>query len=224
VTEPISGLPPLANFANAQNLGYDCGSDDQADIMLRRASVRIRSYTRQIITRVTDDVRTQRPSGGIVVLTQRPADKPTLVQVDDGFGHVVTIPVYDWNGRKIRCLHVLPQSAVNALLLRYALPPGYWSSWAYACLCTARQAFITYSHGFTVVPDDVLAITCSVAERIANTTPGAEYGMRSMSLGDYGETYNADSLATAGGLLPGERRTLDEIFGRPRMGSISLSG
>lgn len=211
-------LPALATAADMTRFGYPTVSA----ALLDRASVRVRAYSRQTLTRVLDDTVTGlRTVTGSVRLPQRPADKPTAVFVDNGLGYVTPIQTWGFNGRRVICPHILPRQH----WARWDWSPStVWPGpWLAACLCVASTVNLTYSHGYTEIPDPILDVVCSVAARLANTPMGMESGIRQESVGDYAVTYSIDSLDTASGLLPGEKATLDRILGRPRAGTIALS-
>ncbi|MGR7002808.1 hypothetical protein ACU686_40500 [Yinghuangia aomiensis] len=75
----------------------------------------------------------------------------------------------------------------------------------------AAAAQVTFTHGYPVVPEELVDLTCSVAERLGNTTAGMTAGVRSESIDDYSVTYAAEAVETASGLLPGELAALSEF-------------
>jgi hypothetical protein len=212
-------LPALATASDLTRFGYPA----IATTFLDRASVRVRAYTKQTLTRVVNDtVPNLRTVDGSVRLPQRPADKPTAVAVDNGLGLVTPIQAWGFNGRRVICPHILSREHWHRWDWS-STTAGWPGPWLAACLCVATTVTLTYSHGYTVIPDPVLDIVCSVAVRLAYTPMGMESGIRQESVGDYGVTYSVDSLDTASGLLPGEKASLDRILGRPRAGTIALS-
>ena len=208
-------LPPLANPSDATALGYSL-PPATAQALLTRASTRIRSYSKQQVTRVENDVQTYRITDGGIRLPQRPADKPIAVVANNQFGVGFPLTWYTWDGWLLECPHRRPALDWQ--------PWNIWPmGWAGMCLCTAFNATVTYSHGFTTLPDELLDVTCSVADRLANTAAGMESGVRSEGVGDYTVTFSVESLDTASGLLPGEKVTIDQIFGaKQRAATIQL--
>ena len=80
-----------------------------------------------------------------------------------------------------------------------------------------RVAEVTYTAGWTSVPDDVRAVALSAAARIYVNPEG----LRSMSIDDYSETRaGADDDLAGVSLLKGERAILASIR-RSRSGSVS---
>lgn len=208
-------LPPLANPSDAVALGYTL-PPATAQALLTRASSRIRSYSKQQVARVENDVQTYRIIDGGIRLPQRPADRPSAVVANNQFGVGFPLTWYTWDGWLLECPHRRPTL--------YWQPWNIWPlDWSGMCLCTAFTATVTYSHGFTTNPDELIDLTCSVAERLANTAPGMESGVRSEGVGDYTVTFSVESLDTASGLLPGEKVTVDQIFGnKPRATTIQM--
>lgn len=208
-------LPPLASPSDATDLGYTI-PDAKAEGLLTRASTRIRSYTKQQVTRVEDDVQTYRITDGMIRLPQRPADKPTVVVANNQLGVSFPLTYFTWDGWLLACPHRQPSlfNSTWQFLQFNLLGP---------CLCTAFTATVTYSHGYITLPDQLIDVTCSIAERLANTVPGMESGVRSEGVGDYTVTFAVESIDTASGLLPGEKATLDDIFGnKQRATTIEL--
>lgn len=85
------------------------------------------------------------------------------------------------------------------------------------CIPSCYDVNVTYSHGFSPIPDELLELVCSVAARLgsAPTSGGMEAGVRSESIDDYSVTYATDSLETASGLLVGEESQLRAFLGDP---------
>lgn len=79
------------------------------------------------------------------------------------------------------------------------------------------QVNITYTHGFTTMPDELVELVCSVAARLgaSSTTTGMEAGVRSEAIDDYSVTYAAEALKIASDLLEGEKESLQQILGSP---------
>ncbi len=79
------------------------------------------------------------------------------------------------------------------------------------------QVNVTYTHGFTVISDELKDLVCSVAARLG-ASPGAsgmEAGVRSESIDDYSVTYAGEALKIAADLLDGEKTALQQILGSP---------
>ncbi len=79
------------------------------------------------------------------------------------------------------------------------------------------QVNVTQTHGWTVIPDELKDLVCSVAARlgVSGGAAGMEAGIRSESIDDYSVTYAAETLTMASDLLEGEKAALRQILGAP---------
>jgi hypothetical protein len=61
-----------------------------------------------------------------------------------------------------------------------------------ASTCLPAEVTVTYTHGLTVVPADIVDLVCQVAAIMGaqNGDPGAGGKVTAVRLGDYGETYS----------------------------------
>ncbi|MCG6499459.1 hypothetical protein [Kitasatospora sp. A2-31] len=82
--------------------------------------------------------------------------------------------------------------------------------------CGTGQVEVVYTHGYTVVPDGVVELTCSVAARFGAAPAGADGLLRSEQIDDYSRTFATEAIAAAGDLLPGERDALADALGTPQ--------
>lgn len=195
---------PLATVADAASFGYvlDPTSGPQ---FISRASARIRGYTGQTISRVIDDVVDLTVVRGTIWLPQRPADKPTSVVI--GGNVFLENSTWHWDPVNTRLVDVTTRfSSAN------------WAMWDRY----NEYATITYSHGFTVIPDEVLEVVCAVAYRLANSTDGRETGRAQESVGGVSVTFATEATVSAASLLPGEKATLDRVLGRRKAWSVPL--
>jgi hypothetical protein len=114
-----------------------------------------------------------------------------------------------------------PVTAVTTVLgvdctgATYALDWWCWDGATLTVPCGTEKVDVAYSRGYTTVPDGIVELTCSVANRFAGTPAGAEGLLRSRSIDDYSETYATEAIAAAGDLLPGEREALADALGTP---------
>lgn len=85
------------------------------------------------------------------------------------------------------------------------------------CLPCVDQVVVTFTHGFVTLPDELVELVCSVAQRLgtADSSTGMEAGIRSESIDDYAVTYASEAREDAAGLLPGERDELARLLGTP---------
>lgn len=98
--------------------------------------------------------------------------------------------------------------------------PGRPRVWLLAAPSWAGRepvASVTYTGGWTVIPDDIRAVALSVAARVYRSADG----LRSVSIDDYSETRAGSDEDLAGvSLLKGERAILDSY--RRRTASVSM--
>jgi hypothetical protein len=162
------------------------GESARRAFAIRAASAIIRRWTHRTFTRVVDDqVRLRGNYGPILQLPQRPVAEVTAVRID---GYEVT----DWTLLADGRLRL----GENSHRHLYAVHDNWFGSWG----GPDAKIEITYTHGYTVVPDDVTMVTVQAAARIlANPS-----GVRSESVG----TYSVSHFAAAGELTIGERALL----------------
>lgn len=71
----------------------------------------------------------------------------------------------------------------------------------------AGYALVTTDHGYDVIPDDIVAVTCNVAAR-ALASPPEDAGIQSRSITNYSESFGAVGAAGPAGLFNDEREIL----------------
>lgn len=180
-------LPPLVTVQDASQLGY-CVSQAQ----IARASARVRGFTKQQITTGT--------STHIVIgskkylLPQRPVQSITSVTDDQGF----TVPssAYHLDGQ---FLH-LPVCGTPWI----ANGPFYGG----------EKGFfrVTYVHGFTTLPDELVELVCSIAQRLEDAPSGLAKGVRTEQAGGETVTWGADAFSAVTDLTTAEKTVLRRIF------------
>lgn len=192
---------PLANPEDlAARLGVTFTTDQaaRATALIADASAYVRNYTRQTITAVTGDVAVlESTTEQWLWLPQRPVAAVTSVSI----GSAVVSPVY-W----------VQQG--DGLYRFYG-----WQGRFYGSTSTWNQPdtiAVTYDHGFTVVPDDIVAVVCKIAKASWVNPQGLQRWRQ-------GETEVALSAATVaeGCLNDDDKRVLD-FYRRPRR-SVKLS-
>ena len=171
--------------------------------LLGDASEKVRKYTGQQFSRVTDDVVLLRINRASVTLPQRPADKPTNIAYADGVG-VIPTAAWWWGG--LDSVDFMP-------------PPWLGNGPAFVHLRKPTTVAVTYSHGFTVIPADVLGIVCAMVVRVI-ATGLVMPGLREGGLDDF--KFVLGGTLTTGGLQltadekteldPYKRRTWSRVF------------
>jgi hypothetical protein len=182
-------LPPLATAADLEAAGAT-GSDAQLDMALRRASARVRRYTRQDITFVIGDT-IDLPGG------ERVLRLPQYPLVVDSGNPLTVVEVADFSGIEWTALEDRDYSRLGNELTR-----GYpWQAptrlmgWPYnrAQGVWAPKVRITYSHGYTEVPDDIVDVVLDLATmNLANPE-----NLRQVSIDDYQRTYASETIGSA---------------------------
>lgn len=182
-------LPPLAAAADLQAAGVT-GTAAQMDMALRRASARVRAYTRQDITFVENDTVMLRGGERVLVLPQHPlfadASHPlTVVEVAD-FSGVEWEAVEDRDftrfGNELTRGH--PWQAPTRLMgWPWSRVQGVW----------ADRVRVTYSHGYQEVPDDILDVVLDLAA----TNLTNPQGLRSETVGGESITYASETIGNA---------------------------
>lgn len=183
-------LDPLADVDDLEaRLGRELSAEEtaKAEQLLVDASASVRGYTGQQFTLVTNDEVRLRPRNGYVRLPQRPVNAVDSVEdIDDNE------VLYVWEGLdRVRVSPNVPDTFA-------------WEPWG-----TGIPAVdVVYDHGYAEIPDDIVAVVCSVVLRAMGTDP-LSTGVQQESIAGY--SYSVGSAAAAGGLglLPGERETLD---------------
>ncbi|MFC4006637.1 hypothetical protein ACFOY2_05355 [Nonomuraea purpurea] len=153
--------------------------------MLARASARLRREAGRPISSTISTVR-RRVEGGTALLPGGPITAvSTVARLPEDGG--ATLTGWRWDG--MERVHRIP----------------LWCG----------DVNVTYAHGFTSMPDELLDLVCSVAARLSSTeeAAGMEAGIRSESIDDYSVTYAAEAVETASGLLPGEAAQLAAFLG-----------
>lgn len=190
-------LPAFATAADLAAVTQSEVSPAAADLALASASAMIRSWTRQTITRVVDDVATLRViNERELILPQRPVESVSRVRVN-------SLTLLDWVLSGDRLLRTggwrrLPGTTTYP-------DPGLVE--------------VTYTHGWAEVPDDVRAVCLDLAS-MSVTNPGylREYDV---SIDDYQrrKVFAAESLGS-GTLSEAHREMLAPY--RRRIGTVSL--
>ncbi|MFF7191757.1 hypothetical protein ACFZAR_42950 [Streptomyces sp. NPDC008222] len=178
---------PLATQADLEAALQRPLDATQAAMALRRASARVRKYCRQQFTLVENETVTLPGGSRILRLPQRP------LVVDDA--HPLTVvELFGISSVEYTALEGRDFTRVGTELTRgeawwaptrlmgwpWMRPQGIW----------AQRVRVTYSHGYTEVPDDVVDVVLDLAA-MAMTNP---QGLRSESIDDYSRTFAAETI------------------------------
>lgn len=169
--------------------------EPQAEMALRLASGMVRRFTGQTITLVVDDTVVLRGGWPTLYLPQRP------VLVDDDY----TLTVTELGDVGLPDLLLADGLTFTRLGDELTRDCGVWSS----------RVQVTYSHGYDMVPDDILAVVLDVASRSVSNPSG----LRSVSIDDYSRTFANETLGTS--LTEANRQILAGYRRTPRSAVLS---
>ncbi|MFD7609715.1 hypothetical protein [Streptomyces sp. NPDC059828] len=186
-------LPPFATAAELAAATQADIPEATADLALASASAIIRGWTRQDITRVSDDMVMLRVlNESELVLPQRPVVSVSQVRVN-------SLVLQDWvlSGERL-----LRTGGWRRLPGTTTYPdPGLVE--------------VTYTHGWEEVPDDVRAVCLDLASMtVTNPT-----GLREVAIDDYRRVFASETLGS--GTLSDAHRSMLTPY-RRRFGTVGL--
>lgn len=190
-------LPPLAtgvDLATYMQQDIDLAG---AELALRTASATIRRWTKQVITLVENDTVVLRGGEHVLSLPQRPA------VVDDDHLLLVT-EMAEWGSPAQPLTENLGYSRLGNDLKRGH--PMYGGSYR-GCVWSPR-VWVTYSHGYAEVPDDI----AGVALDLAAATLANPNRLRSETIGGESVVYTVETFGT--GSLTSSHREILETYRR----------
>lgn len=88
-------------------------------------------------------------------------------------------------------------------------------------LDSGENVTIVYEAGYTVLPDPLVELVCSIASRLDNVDASAASGVQQETGGSESVTFGFDSYNAISELTTGEKRALDSLFPR-RPGVVVL--
>ncbi|MFH8752941.1 hypothetical protein ACH4GK_17900 [Streptomyces rimosus] len=182
-------LPPLATEADLAAAGATA-TGPAAALALRRASARVRRYTRQTITLVENETVVLKGGGRILALPERP------LLVDAQHPLVVT-ELSGMTGIELVCVEGRDFTRLGAELTRgepwyqptrlmgwpWNRPTGVW----------APQVRALYSHGYAEIPDDIVDVVLDLA--VLNLSNPEN--LRSEAIDDYQRTFASETIGGA---------------------------
>lgn len=184
--EPLATLDDLA-----VRLGRTLSDveETRAAALLDDASAAVRAYTGQDFTSSETTVRLV-PRNGKIALPQRPVTAVDSVKTVDGTDLVFTW----WTGNSV---------TVGATSINWFEVNG----------SPTQPVDVTYTHGYTTVPADIVAVVCQIVGR-AMTKPADEAGFTQESIAGYSYALGAAAASGAVGMLADEKAVLDR-YRRP---------
>lgn len=183
-------LPPLANAADLEaHLGRTL-TPAAAELAIRRASGRVRAYTRQTLSFVADDI-IEVPGGD---RTLRVPQRPLVVDA----AHLLTVvEVGEFGAPDAALVEGTDFERLGSELIRgrpyYLRTRTQGWPWNRVLGVWAPKVRLTYSHGYTTIPDDVVDVVLELATvNVTNIE-----GHRSESIDDYTITYATETVGGA---------------------------
>ena len=181
---------PLATQADLEAALQRSLDATQAAMAIRRASARVRKYCRQELSLVENETITLPGNSRVLRLPQRP------LVVDDT--HPLTVvELFGLTNVEYTALEGRDFTRIGSELTRgeawwaptrlmgwpWMRPQGIW----------AQRVRVTYSHGYSEIPDDVVDVVLDLAA-MSMTNP---QGLRSESIDDYSRTFAAETIGGA---------------------------
>lgn len=181
---------PLAMQADLEAALQRTLDPAQAAMALRRASARVRKHCRQEFTLVENETVTLPGNGRVLRLPQRPI-------VVDGTHPLTVTELFGLTDVEYEALEGRDYTRIGTELTRgeawwaptrlmgwpWMRPQGIW----------AQRVRVTYSHGYSEIPDDVVDVVLDLAA-MSMTNP---QGLRSESIDDYSRTFAAETIGGA---------------------------
>jgi hypothetical protein len=170
---------------------------DRAAALLADASALVRAYTLQDFQRVDHETVVVRGQQGEIRLPQRPVIDVTAV-VAIGAGGAPDIPVVGWQWDGLDIIRTAPNSPI------INLPELWYEDDVVAYPNTYR---VTYSHGETAAPADVVAVVAAMVLRTL-TAPTLAGGVTGETIGPYSYRTDGSGVGTAVTLTETDRQVL----------------
>jgi len=184
-------LPPLATAEDLATALQRPIDPVQAELAIRRASARVRRYTRQDLTFIAQE--TAELEGGTQTL-----QLPQWPLVVDDQNPLTVVELADFTGVEYQAIESRDFTRIGSELTRGY--PWYGSrtrlmGWPFnrtLGVWTTRVR-VTYSHGYQTIPDDITDVVLDLAT-MNLTNP---FGLRSESIDDYSRTFASETIGGA---------------------------
>lgn len=184
-------LPLLATAADLATALQRPLDPAQADLALRRASARVRRYTNQVLSFVSQETIELEGGTQTLKLPQRPA-------VVDAQNPLTVVELADFTGIEYQAIEGRDFTRIGNELTRGY--PWYGArtrlmGWPFnrtLGVWTTRVR-VTWSHGYQTVPDDIEDVVLDLAA-MNLTNP---QGLRSESIDDYSRTFASETIGNS---------------------------
>ncbi|MCW2904922.1 MAG: hypothetical protein JWO67_7187 [Streptosporangiaceae bacterium] len=181
-------MDPLASVAQLTNRLQRPLNADEATQALTDASGLVRAIAHQTFSFVADETVELAGGDRVLRLPERPLvldDTHPLTVVELGDFGAITVPMIQHRDYEV---------SGGELSRSY---PWYWNrnrlmGWPYNRVLGVwtPRVQVTYSHGYQVIPDDVVSIVLDVAQVLMSNPDG----VRSRTIGGYSETFASEHL------------------------------
>lgn len=162
----------------------------QADLALARASARVRAYTRQDITLVENETVLLRGGEQVLVLPQRPL-------VVDAVHPLTVVELGEMGGIEVTAIEDRDFTRLGSELTRgypwYAPTRTVGWPWRRQQGVWAPRVRVTYSHGDSETPDDIMDIVLDLASMNLSNPEN----LRSVAIDDYSRTFASETIGNA---------------------------
>lgn len=183
-------MEPLATATQLASRLQSTLDSAAADLALANASGLIRAVARQTFTFVSQEIVDLTGGSRVLTLPQRPA-------VVNETNPLTVVELGDYGGIDLPAVEGQHYTRVGNELTRgypyrynsrlqgwpYRQPLGVWTP----------RVRVTYSHGYLVMPDEIVAVTLDVAQSLYSNPQG----LRSFTTPEYSETYATELLGAA---------------------------
>ncbi|MFB7671675.1 hypothetical protein ACFC26_09680 [Kitasatospora purpeofusca] len=184
-------LPPLATAADLAAALQRQLDPAQADLAIRRASARVRRFTGQTLSFVSQETAELEGGTQTLQLPQRPL-------VLDGQNPLTVVELADFSGIEYQAVQDRDYTRIGNELTRgypwygQRTRLGGWPFNRTLGVWTMRVR-VTYSHGYAEVPDDIADVVLDLAS-MNLTNP---QNLRQEAIDDYSRTFASETIGNA---------------------------
>jgi hypothetical protein len=209
VAAPGTPLATPADLAAALGRPLTDAEAARAPALLASASARIRRYTGQTFSYVPDDTFVTRADRDQVRLPQRPVTAVTSVFAV-GTGGLPNVPLLGWWWDGLDIVYL------GGLGIQVNLPEWWLDE------CPDYSYRVLYSHGYQVIPADVVDVAVGAVLRTL-TAPTQAGGVTSETIGSYSYRIDTAGLGVSVTLTKDDKDALADYRGNKTQGTVRMS-
>ena len=105
-----------------------------------------------------------------------------------------------------------PVRSVDSVLDADGTPIEFSVSGSLVTVGSLDEVTVAYSHGYELVPDELVDVVCQVANRLSVSAPELEQGVQQQSAGPWQASMGWDAWKALSGLTSGEKQVLDRYY------------